>query len=297
MERELIDRVRRFNRTVTQRVGALDESYLSQRHPLGLARLLWEIDPDGSDVRSLRTRMGLDSGHLSRQLRRLESDGLVTTDPHETDGRVRTVRLTEEGTAERATLDRSSDELAASILAPLDPRQRERLARAMGEVERLFLASQVQIEITDPRQPAARSCLRAYFDELAQRFDNGFDPALSISADDDELTLPRGLLLVATLHGSPVGCGALKLHPDVASAEVKRMWTDPSVRGLGLGRRLLARLEQEAALRGARTVRLDTNQDLKEAIRLYVDAGYREVEPFNDNPYAHHWFEKTLDHT
>ncbi len=69
----------------------------------------------------------------------------------------------------------------------------------------------------------------------------------------------------------------------------------PAVRGLGLGRRLLAELEAHAADGGARAVRLETNRALQEAIAMYRAAGYREVAAFNDEPYAHHWFEKALD--
>ena len=228
-----------------QRIGVLDDAYLSRDRSLGLSRLLWEVDPGGSEVRALRATLGLDSGYVSRQLRRLESDGLVTTDPDIEDGRVRTVRLTRAGVTERTVLDRASDELAESILDPLSDQQRDRLVAAMTEVERLLLASQVRIELTDPRDPGARHCLRSYFEELARRFENGFDPAQSISASDEEMTPPNGLLLVATLQGAPVGCGALKVHPDDGVAEVKRMWCAPAVRGLGLGRRLLERLVDE----------------------------------------------------
>jgi GNAT superfamily N-acetyltransferase len=213
-----------------------------------------------------------------------------------TDGRVRRVRLTPAGLAERAELDRRADDLAAAILRPLDDHQRERLTAAMGEVERLLAASTVQIDAADPRHPDARHCLRAYFAELARRFDGGFDPARSISAADEELTWPAGLLLVATLHAEPVGCGALKLHPD-GRAEVKRMWVSPTVRGFGLGRRLLAELESRAVAGGVHTLRLETNRALTEAIGLYRAAGYRDVPAFNDEPYADHWFEKTLDPT
>ena len=94
MDSGLIERVRRFNRTVTQRVGALDDAYLARGRPLGQARLLWEIGPDGSEVRALRARLELDSGYLSRLLRALESDGLVVVDTDSADGRVRTARLT-----------------------------------------------------------------------------------------------------------------------------------------------------------------------------------------------------------
>src|SRR5512135_1714570 len=233
MERAMIDQVRRFNRAVTQRAGALDDAFLARGRPLGQARVLWEIGPDGRDVRDLRARLGLDSGYLSRLLRALEQDGLITVGASEADRRRRTARLTAEGEAERAELDRRSDQAAAALLGPLSGRQRERLVTAMAEVERLLTAAAVQIGVRDPRDPDARRCLRAYTGELAARFDGGFDPARSISAADHEMTPPAGLFLVATLHGEPTGCGALKFHPG-APAELKRMWVASAVRGLGL---------------------------------------------------------------
>jgi DNA-binding MarR family transcriptional regulator/GNAT superfamily N-acetyltransferase len=293
MERAMIETVRRFNRTVTQRIGALDDAFLARGRPLGQARLLWEIGPGGGDVRDLRARLDLDSGYLSRLLRALERDGLVTVEASEADSRVRTARLTATGRAERAELDRRSDQAAGSLLGPLSSRQRGRLVSAMAEVERLLTASAIEVGGRDPRDPGARHCLRAYVGELADRFDGGFDPERSISAADHEMTPPAGLFLVATLHGEPVGCGALKFYPG-APAEVKRMWVAPSVRGLGLGRRLLAELEARAAAHGVRVLRLETNRALAEAVSLYRSAGYREVPPFNDEPYAHHWFEKVI---
>ncbi len=293
MERALIEAVRRFNRAVTQRIGALEDAFLARGRPLGQARLLWEIGPDGCDVRDLRSRLDLDSGYLSRLLRSLEHDGLVTVEVNETDGRLRTARPTAAGGAERAELDRRSDAAAASLLGPLTERQRGRLVTAMAEVERLLAVSAIALGVRDPRDPDARYCLRSYVEELSGRFDGGFDPARSISAADDEMTPPAGLFLVATLHCEPVGCGALKLHPG-APAEIKRMWVAPSVRGLGLGRRLLAELEARAAAHGVRVLRLETNRALGEAIGLYLAAGYHEVAAFNDEPYAHHWFEKAL---
>src|SRR5437764_710746 len=168
------EQVRRFNRTVTQRVGALNDKYLARDRPLGEARLLWEIGPDGCEVRTLRSRLGLDSGHLSRLLR-----------------------------------------------------------------------------------------------------------------------APAGLMLVAYLRAEAIGCGAVKHRPGGPS-DVKRMWVAPAARGLGLGRRLLAELEAEAARSGAAVARLETNRNLTEAIGLYRSAGYREVPPFNAEPLADHWFEKRL---
>jgi DNA-binding MarR family transcriptional regulator/GNAT superfamily N-acetyltransferase len=283
--------VRRFTRLVTQRVGALNDHFLARDRPLGEARLLWEIN-EGADVRDLRARLDLDSGYLSRLLRSLESAGLVTVEAGEQDRRVRIARLTAKGRTERAIYDQRADDVAGSLLAPLNDKQRAQLVNAMREVDRLLTAGLVTVAPADPDHPHARHCLAAYFAELDHRFEQGFDAGKGISAEGDELRLPAGLLLVATLHDKPVGCGALKLAPD--HAQIKRMWVADEVRGLGIGRRLLAELEQHARALGATTVRLETNKALAEAITMYRANGYREVEPFNDEYYAHHWFEKTL---
>jgi len=284
--------VRSFNRLVTERVGALEDRYLATDRPLGEARLLWEIGRGGAEVRALRRRLALDSGYLSRLLQSLEAAGLVRVRPSGDDRRVRLVELTAAGRTERTLLDRRSDELARSFLEPLDEHRRARLVEAMTEVERLLTASLVAIDVLDPDAPAARACLAAYAAELARRFESGFDPRRN-PMPADEVRPPSGLFLVATFHDEPVGCGALKLHGD-EPAELARIWVSERVRGLGLGRRLVAELERRAAETGATTARLDTNGALTEAIALYRSVGYREIEPFNDNPYAHHWFEKRL---
>ena len=163
----------------------------------------------------------------------------------------------------------------------------------MADAERLLTASMVQIALIDPAHPQAQHCLHAYFTELDRRFDTGFDPALSIPADVEEMRPPAGLFLVATLRDEPIGSGALKFHGD-EPAELKRMWVAESARGIGVGRRLLNELEAHAAKHGARVIHLETNSSLVEAIALYRSAGYVEVPAFNDEPYADHWFEKLL---
>lgn len=289
-----IARVRRFNRLVTQRVGALNDNYLARDRSLGECRVLWEIGAGGREVRELRAQLGLDSGYVSRLLRSLEGAGLVQVRPAASDKRVRVAHLTVRGERERRLLDERSDELAASLLEPLNATQQQRLLDAMGEVERLLSAAMVRVQVLDPEHPDAVNCLAGYAAELNRRFDSGFDPALSTSAAADELRPPNGLLLVAHVHAEPVGCGALKFH-DGEPAELKRMWVAPAARGLGLGRRLLAELERRARDEGADAVRLETNKNLTEAIGLYRSSGYHEVTAFNEEPYAHHWFEKSLE--
>lgn len=152
--------------------------------------------------------------------------------------------------------------------------------------------SSLTIGVEPPATADAAYCIRSYYEELDRRFDAGFDPDQSISANAEELTPPCGVLLVARIDGKPVGCGALKVKDD-GIGEVKRMWVAEDARGLGLGRRILEALEAQATEFGLTTLRLETNQTLTEAQSLYRTAGYQEVPAFNDEPYAHHWFEKT----
>jgi GNAT superfamily N-acetyltransferase len=104
---------------------------------------------------------------------------------------------------------------------------------------------------------------------------------------------PAGVFLVARRDGEPIGCGGIRML-DPRRAEVKHLYLRPSARGSGLGRALLEALEQHAARLGATEVVLDTNARLEAAQQLYRSSGYAEVEPYNDNPNATHWFRKVL---
>jgi GNAT superfamily N-acetyltransferase len=209
------------------------------------------------------------------------------------DARRRRVSLTRKGGAERAAYDKLSDNLAASMLEPLNASEQSRLLAAMGEVERLIRAASVKISADSPDGADARRCLDAYFRELAGRFESGFDADADGSASVVDMTPPSGLFVIARLDGEAVGCGGFK-RVDKAAGEIKRIWTAPSARGMGVARRMLRALEAAAREAGVKTLRLDTNRALTEAHALYRSEGYREIARFNDNPYADHWFEKRL---
>ncbi|WP_378222225.1 bifunctional helix-turn-helix transcriptional regulator/GNAT family N-acetyltransferase [Aquamicrobium soli] len=293
MDREHVTKVRLFSRQVTQRIGVLQESYLSRGRPLGEARLLFEIGVDGREVRDLRSALNLDSAYLSRLLRSLEAQGLVTVEQQAGDGRVRRATLTAKGRIEFDSYDRLSDELAQSLLSPLTPAQRSRLIAAMDEVRNLLAVAPIEIAVVPPQEPDARWCLDRYFEELAQRFESGFDRALGKSPSDAEMTPPAGFFLVARSDGAPVGCAAL-VRLSAETMEIKRMWTAPLARGRGVARRMLGELERLAREAGCRKILLDTNRSLTEAQTLYRRQGFVETARYNDNPYADFWFEKDL---
>lgn len=285
--------LRRFNRTHTQRIGALDDSFLGSGRPLGPARLLFEIGPDGAPVSQLRTRLGLDSGYASRLLRGLEDDGLVEVVPDPADGRRRDVRLTTGGQRAWTALDARSDRLARHLVAPLPSRQRERLAAALTTADLLLRAATVTFEPVPPDGDAARFAMRRYFDELDRRFPAGFDPGDALDDGATAFAPPGGRFVVAFGDGEPIACGGIQ-EIETSTGEIKRMWVHPDWRGAGLGRRMLDRLEHEAASLGLGRIILDTNETLVEAIAMYEGAGYQAIGRYNDNPYAGRWFAKTL---
>lgn len=146
-------------------------------------------------------------------------------------------------------------------------------------------------------EPAASelssSLLQRYFDELAERFVEGTPKRPPQLAEPGQMSPPHGVFLVAYVEGRACGCGGLRRLDD-STAEVKHMWIDPEVRGRGVGRGLLSGLERAAVELGYSTVRLDTSSRLTEAIGLYRSSGYADIDTYNDNPYAAHWFEKKL---
>lgn len=114
--------------------------------------------------------------------------------------------------------------------------------------------------------------------------------------DPARFTPPAGLFLLVEDDLGPVGCGGVRML-EPTRGEVKHLYLRERARGRGWGRELLAELEARAVGLGARVVVLDTNATLEAAQGLYRSSGYVDIEAYNDNPNATHWFSKDLDVT
>ncbi|WP_430782366.1 GNAT family N-acetyltransferase [Actinoplanes sp. G11-F43] len=280
MEVEQIGRVRDFNRYYTQRLGVLTDRYLGQARPFVQARLLFEIG-DGGTLAELRDRFDMDAGYLTRQLIELDEQGLVTV-------RDQAAELTDEGRRECAELQQRADAGIAALLGELTAGQRERLVAAQDEIRRVLRAGAVTVTAVPPAAATARECLARYAAELDELFPEGFAPSTLTRPED-----VTGTQLVALEEGRPVGCGLwIRLGPGVA--EVRHLWVAPEARGLGLGRKLLGRLEVDAANHGISIVRLGTHPLLTEALALYRGSGYDDIGGYSDVPYNQLAFEKVL---
>ncbi|SDO42310.1 DNA-binding transcriptional regulator, MarR family [Methylobacterium phyllostachyos] len=286
-----IARIRRFARAVTAEVGALDSSFLGRGRPLGAARVLNAIGAGRTEIGDIRAYLGLDSGLMSRLLRSLEDEGLIVTVPHPADGRRRVASLTAAGRREFEAYEALSDARAVDLLERVP--QADALLHAMDRVALALGRDTIAVEEVDPESERARACLAAYYAELATRFASGFDVTLSCDPEAAAMVRPRGAFLLAVADGLPVGCVGLKGSGGPV-AEIKRLWIDPAARGLGLAKRLMQAIEAAARDLGIRTLRLDTNSALPEALTLYRRSGWVEIDRFNDDPYPDHFFEKAL---
>jgi GNAT superfamily N-acetyltransferase len=163
-----------------------------------------------------------------------------------------------------------------------------------SDSDRRARAAGVRFEQVRSDHPYALASMKNYFNELDDRFADGFDPGDTLVTDAASMTAPNGAFVVAYIGTRPIACGGvLRITED--TAEIKRMWVDADWRGLGLGSRMLGILEAHAKRLGHDTVKLDTNGVLTEAIKMYVRSGYRAIERYNNNPYAQRWsLEKLL---
>ena len=125
--------------------------------------------------------------------------------------------------------------------------------------------------------PHARRLEGQHLADMRERY-GGRGPGPVPSAEFDP---PEGCFVVALVDGAPVACGGLR-HLGPGVAEIKRMYVDPGVRRRGLGRRILAFLEQRAAATAYTEVWLETGTGQPEAIALYEAAGYRRRDPYGE---------------
>ncbi len=291
MNQDDITRVRNFGRSVAVEVGALEDSFLNRGRPLGSARVLNAIGLGYENVANLRAFLKLDTGLLSRLLRGLEAEDLILTTPNPDDRRSRITRLTAKGKAEFEIYERLSDERAAEILHR--HKEARRLLEAMDIVTIALSRDDIVFEEVDYASDIATTCLNAFAAELSKRLNLEFDLKKSGDPELSQMKHPHGTFVVARLGDMPVGCVGVKGNGS-SSAEIKRMWIAPVARGLGLARRMMSAAEEAAMAKGITTLRLDTNSTLLEAVGLYRNMGWVEIDRFNDDPYPDLFFEKKL---
>jgi DNA-binding MarR family transcriptional regulator/N-acetylglutamate synthase-like GNAT family acetyltransferase len=292
-EAEQVAQVRRFNRFYTRQIGLLNEGLLDSQFTLSEVRILYELAyHDGLRATDLTRALDLDTGYLSRILKKFETRGLISRTPCERDARQTILALTDDGRRAFEPLDRASQQQVSAMLARLSREERARLTAAMSTVQAL---------LRDPGPAYALRSLQsgdvgwiihrqgvlyseeygwdptfeALVAEIAGRFVQSFDPS-------------RERCWIAERKGEIVGSVFLVRDSDEI-AKLRLLYVEPAARGLGIGRRLVEECIGFARSKGYRTVTLWTNDVLVSARRIYEAAGFKLVK---QEP--HHSFGKDL---
>ncbi|HEX7134456.1 MAG TPA: bifunctional helix-turn-helix transcriptional regulator/GNAT family N-acetyltransferase [Iamia sp.] len=285
-----VQAVRAFNRTWTTTAGLLQAGLLDSPYTLTEARVLFELaQVDALEIADLRRALALDSGYLSRIVQRFRGDGLVVTEPSPDDGRRHVARLTPAGREAFAELDRRSAAQAEELLAPLDPERRSAVRDAMDTLTRAFTGPRAapagpddEVQLRPP-EPGDLGWIVSAHGAIYTR-EHGWDATFEARVarivadyvDDHDPAWDR--LWIAERAGRPVGCIACVHGDDADTVQLRILLVDPSVRGLGVGARLVAECVAFARATGARRMVLFTVDALASARRIYEAAGFVLVD-------------------
>jgi DNA-binding MarR family transcriptional regulator/GNAT superfamily N-acetyltransferase len=292
--------VRAFNRFYTGRIGVLGEGFLRTPHSLTEARVLYELGHrDVVEVAELRRRMEIDAGYLSRLLSRLEEQGLVARERSQDDGRRQRVRLTADGAAAAAELDRRSVAEIGALLDGLGEERQRRLVTAMrviGEVLDDADSSDAALVLRAPHPGDYGWIVHRHGAQYAEEYgwDETFEALVArIVADHAEHHDPRReATWIAEVDGAPVGC-VLCVREDDSTAKLRLLLVDPRARGRGIGARLIDECVRFARRAGYERIILWTNDVLHDARRLYERAGFELVESGRHHAFGHDLVEQT----
>lgn len=283
MSDSTVTAVRAFNRFYTRQIGALGEAHLDSPYSLTEARVLYElVHRESATAGEIARDLGLDPGYLSRILQRFHKRRLIARRRSAEDARRSDLQLTKAGKAAFAPLDRGAARQVGAMLRPLSTEDRARLVEAMQTVERLLGgAAEPKLELRAPRPGDMGWVIerhgRIYREEYG--WDERFERLVArvVTEFMENFDARRERCWIAEYGGRPVGSIFLVRHTDEI-AKLRLLLVEPSARGLGAGKRLVAECIGFARECGYKTVTLWTQQMLLPARHIYQTAGFRLVK-------------------
>jgi len=292
-----IEALRSFNRFYTRRIGALDEGLLNTRYTLAQARVLFELGKrKGASAGELAGALGLDPGYLSRIVQGFRSAGLVSRKKSAEDGRRATLSLTARGRRQFKTLDQRSRNEASALLATLPAASRTRLVASLADAQSMLSGEE--------RRPAARVVIRPYrlgdIGWAIERHARVYAAEYGWNAEFEALVAKLFARFasehdpasercwIAELDGERAGCVfVVRNEEDRSMAQLRCLLVDPTARGFGIGRKLVARCIAFARSAGYPKMMLWTNDVLVSARRIYEAAGFRLAKEEPHRSFGH----------
>jgi DNA-binding MarR family transcriptional regulator/GNAT superfamily N-acetyltransferase len=285
--------LRAFTRFYTNIIGVLHEGLMDTPYSLTEARVIFELaQRPTTEVVDLRRTLDIDPGYLSRILARFETDGLVARERSLTDGRRQVIALTDRGREVFALLNARSAEENRKLLSRLSAEDQRRLLGAMGAIREILEdAPRPNAFVLRPPEPGDYGWVVHRHGVLyAQEYgwDESFEALVArIVADYVDHRAPqRENAWIAEVNGEPVGC-VFCMKRDETTAQLRLLLVDPSVRGMGIGSRLVEECLRFARRAGYQQIMLWTNDVLEEARRIYQRTGFQLVEEESHHSFGH----------
>lgn len=280
----MVREVRRFNRFYTKQIGVLQDGLLHSPFSLTEVRVLYEVaHRDRLTAGELGKELGLDAGYLSRVLGSFEKRGLVRRRRSAEDKRQNFLSLTAKGRRVFVPLEARSDQQVAAMLGKVGPKRQNEMVSAMHSIERVL----------EPHKDDGAYVLRAhqpgdmgwvvhrhgalYWQEYG--YDERFEALVSgiVAEFIENFDAKRERCWMAERGGEIVGTVFL-VRKSQRVCKLRLLLVEPSARGLGLGRRLVAECVQFGRHAGYKKMMLWTQSELGAARHLYKEAGFKRVE-------------------
>lgn len=283
----LADRIsatRRFNRFYTRQLGLLDEGLLNSPFSLTQSRTLYELaQRKHATAADLCNDLGLDAGYLSRILAEFQKTGLIEKTASPDDARQTRLSLTTKGRKAFAPLNSRSNKQVATMLNKLPPAKQTNLILAMETIESVLSeATEAPMAyVLRPHRPGDMGWVVQrhgvlYYQEYG--YDERFEALVAgiVAEFVAKLDPARERCWIAEKDGENVGSVFL-VKKSSTVAKLRLLLVEPSVRGLGIGKRLVAECVRFARDAGYKKIMLWTQGELTAARRIYQAAGFKLV--------------------
>jgi DNA-binding MarR family transcriptional regulator/GNAT superfamily N-acetyltransferase len=279
---QAVHSVRSFNRFYTRQIGVLNEHLLESDFSLSEMRVLYELaHRDGATAVELCKELGIDPGYLSRMVQRFEKEGLLARVKSSLDGRQRALSLTARGRKRFVPFEVRSSKQVAEILEKLGSNERKRLVEAMSTIEGLLGSRPIPKSsyVLRPHRPGDMGWVVHRHGVLYSQeygYDERFEALVAeIVANFVQRSDPkRDACWMAEKDAEIVGSIFL-VKKSKTIAKLRLLLVEPSARGLGIGKRLIAECVRFARQAGYRKIVLWTQSELHAARHLYEQAGFK----------------------
>ena len=282
---EQVATFRRFNRFYTRTIGTLREGLLESDYSLTEVRVLYELstrnDPSAKEV---AVELSLDTGYLSRILRKFQDAGLLERETSVSDARQTVLKLTKRGNEVFDELNQRSNQQAHTLLDDLTPSKRFNLIRSMHTIEDVLTHETRAPYILRQHRPGDMGWVTSRHGALyAQEYgwNEQFEALVARIVADFIMDYDpkRERCWIAEREGEGLGCIFLVKHPEQAdTAKLRLLLVEPSARGLGLGKALVNECVSFARTAGYKKITLWTQSILAGAHRIYQQAGFKLVD-------------------